>query len=183
LPEQTAGKSPPGATLGQIESGQALNLGRESSRLPVSHTHNTRSRQAPCAFLHGSNFPTRFPGSTHHRFGQQIVGSYSSDLPRFRSLVPTSSARFSGSHLRWQLLRTFSGRLQLIRISLRLYPLQVSEAKDSKNALLLASNLQHLPKHHRITCSAQRPRRATVRRLSYPSTPRFRRCQHRQVSP
>lgn len=63
------------------------------------------------------------------------------------------------------------------------YPLLVSGAKDSKNAPLPPHKHHRLPIHSSINNSPQRPQGATVKRLSYPSTPDFSRCQSVQVSP
>jgi hypothetical protein len=129
-------------------------------RHTLQHT-GLSAPQAPLARL-GLSYP-RCRGSPCDRFGQPLGVSYLPNLPRFVLLVPPSASTVSGSHVRHPLLRAFSGRLQFSRWASGPTPVsRVSSAKDSKKARLLRLNLQHLPKHHRITHSAQRPLQGTA---------------------
>jgi hypothetical protein len=145
---------------------------RASSDTSIHHSPGCHPREN--AFSYGSNFPTRFSPVHASTVLVSRCARTHRISPSCSYPVPTGSLAIRGSQLRYKLLRTFSGRLRLIRLGLRPYPAlaRVSSAKDSKNARLPTNNHQCLPKYHRVMHSAQRPQQgATVRRLSYQRPP------------
>ena len=135
-----------------------------------------------------------YTSSSRHRISQQFDGSYLPHLPRFLSLAPTRSLRFSDSLLRWlpssrdgralPLLRLFSCRLRYISW-LRLPQLALGfpgkRFQKPSGTRYTTSTSTDTPQRHILSSAPSRG--YTMPSLSYPASHPFGWSQVVQLSP